>query len=162
MVTPTEQSPGPNIMPSVSEIFEAQERLMSSLFDQAKAYSQVVLGIGYVSIFASWAFTKDFLSKNEVFWSALLVSLSIFVFVIFEVLSMFLTSRTLLGVAEAVQNPAQFSAILEKRRKADAKLFKGYARSWVWCWAFSVLTGVGSAFILLGAFIGHLWAEYAG
>jgi hypothetical protein len=157
-VTP---EPNPHLGgPILSEdILKANERLVTSSFDQAKAYSQIVLGIGYVSIFAAWSFAKEFISRDQALWSALLASLSVFVFVLFEVFSMFVTSRTLLALVAATQQPQNFHRVLEEWRKKDAKLVRSYGRCWVWCWFFCVITGVGSAFILLGAFVGALLAR---
>lgn len=143
-----------------SEIEKAQIRLVTATFDQAKAYAHVVLGIGYVSIFAAWGFTREYLTREQIFWSAFLASLSIFVFVLFEVFSMFVTSRTLLKLAEAVRNPARFHEVIAENERKDRALLQSYARSWILCWGFSVVTGVAAALILLGAFVGQLWANH--
>ncbi len=141
---------------TAEQLAAAQEKLLTATFDQAKAYSQIVLGIGYVSIFAAWSFTREFLTRDQILWSALLASLSIFVFVLFEVLSMFVSSKTLLVVAEAASRPQEFNSILLSHQAGQMRLMSIYARCWAWCWGFSFLTGVSSALILLGAFVGHL------
>lgn len=136
---------------------EVQERLLSSVYEKANAYSQIVLGVGYVSIFAAWSFTKELLTPNEVLWSALLASLSAFVFVMFEVLSMFVTSQTVLGLAKAARSkPGELDQIMVENERNERRLMTVYARAWVWCWGFSVITGVLAGLILISAFVGHL------
>lgn len=140
----------------MDDFFEAQERLVTSTFDKAKTYSQVVLSVGYVGLFASWSFTKAFLTNTEVFLSATLATLSLLVFVLFEVITMFFTSWNLLALQQAVQDREHFKQILDAHELKSKKLNISYRRIWVICWGFSVITGVASAGILMGAFLCHL------
>lgn len=140
----------------MDDFFEAQERLITSSFDKAKAYFQVVLSIGYVGLFASWSFTKAFLTENEVFWSATLAILSLLVFVLFEVITMFFTSWNLLALQQAVQDREHFKQIIDAHEIKSKKLNVSYRRVWIICWLFSVITGVAAAGILMGSFLCRL------
>ena len=140
----------------IEKMFSAQERLFASSFDKARAYGQIVSGIGYAGIFVSWSFTKPFLTKGEIFWSAFLAAISIVTFVLFEVFSSFLTSRAILGLAKAVEQKADFAKALEKHDSEEKRLKIVYAKVWSWVWFLSFSTGVASACVLLGAFVGHL------
>ena len=145
-------------MSPLDDIFAAQEKLFSSAFDKAKAYSQIISGIGYAGIFAGWSFTKPFLSREEIFWSAFLASLSIMSFVLFEVFTSFVTSRSLLGMAKALEDKSRFLSVMEANERKEKKLRLLYAKAWFVIWPFSFVTGVAAAGILIGAFAGHLWS----
>lgn len=138
------------------EFIKAQERLLTATFDQARAYSQVVLGIGYVSIFASWGFTKEYLTRGEVLWSALLACISLVFFVMFDVFTTFMASRSILNLASAIDNPTQYLQKVEEKKLRDMRWRKIYTRTWVVCWPVSFVSGIASAAILLKAFVTHL------
>jgi hypothetical protein len=138
------------------EIFAAQEKLFSAGFDKARAYSQIVSGIGYAGIFAAWTFTKQYLTRGEIFWSAFLACLSIAAFVLFEVFTTFITSRMFLGLARALEDRSKFLQVIAEREKEEKRLQYVYSRAWAVLWPFSFVTGVAAAGILLGAFIGNL------
>ena len=138
------------------KFIETQERLLTSSYDKASSYSQVVLGIGYVSIFAAWGFTKEFLTRGEVLWSALLACISVFFFVIFDVVTMFIASRSVLELARSAQDPHAYLQAIEAHQKKEKRLSAIYARIWIVCWPVSFLTGIGSAGILMWAFVSHL------
>jgi hypothetical protein len=146
-------------MTPLDEIHAAQEKLFTSSFDKAKTYSQIVSGIGYAGIFAGWSFTKPFLTRGEIFWSAFLASLSIMSFVLFEVFTSFVTSRSLLRLAKALQDKPRFLQIMQESERSEKRLHFMYAKAWLVIWPFSFATGVAAAAILLGAFAGHLWAN---
>jgi len=59
------------------EILEAQKELLAHTFSQAQAYTNVILVAGYAGFFAIWSFIKPELTKATVFWSGLLISLSL-------------------------------------------------------------------------------------
>lgn len=147
-------------MNDIDKVFAAQERFFSSSYDKARAYGQVVSGIGYAGIFASWTFTKPFLTKGEVFWSALLAAISIMAFVLFEVFSAFMTSRAILGLAKSVEKKAGFLEAVQNLENDEKRLKIVYAKIWSWVWVLSFSTGIASACILLGAFVGHLIGGY--
>lgn len=138
------------------EIIEAQEHLVTASFDKAQAYSQVVLGIGYVSIFAAWGFTKEYLTRGEVLWSALLACVSIVFFVLFDVFTMFISSRTVLQLNKAVEKPERFQEILNQYKETNIKWSRRYVIAWCFCWPASFGTGISSAGILIWAFVTHL------
>ncbi len=142
------------------EILKAQERLITSAFDQAKTYSQVILGIGYVGLFATWGFTKEFLSKNEVLLSALFATIPLSIFIFFEVFSMFFSSWNLIALTKAVQNPSTFQKNMEEYQSKANRLNISYKRIWIICWTISVLTGIGAAATLMRAFLNHLFLVY--
>lgn len=138
------------------EIIEAHERLVTSSFDKAQAYSQVIFSIGYVGIFAASGFTKEYLTREEILWSALLACISIVFFVLFEVFKMFISSRTILQLRNAIRNPELFQQKLKQYEDRNKIWEFRYTIAWYVCWPISASTGIGAAAILMWAFVVHL------
>ena len=68
----------------IQVIQDYQIKLLSALFDKATAYANLIIMAGYAGFFGLWSFTKDKLTPMQVFWSALFITISASVFVIFE------------------------------------------------------------------------------
>ncbi|AMN47949.1 hypothetical protein ACG33_12740 [Steroidobacter denitrificans] len=59
------------------EIADTQERITASAYDYATVYTAVIIFGGYAGFFAIWQMTKEYLSKDQALWSALLIMLSL-------------------------------------------------------------------------------------
>lgn len=144
-----------------ADLLEAQKELLSSAYSQAQAYTNLILGAGYAGFFAAWGFTRDQLSPPQILWSALLVTLSLLSFVLFEVYKSFYTSQALLGLSHTVQNPAQFPQLLEKwkadRRSADIR----FGRIWAGTFWVTLLSGLGGGIVLIYGFVASLINLYS-
>lgn len=63
------------------------EDFFSGLYENARHYTNAVIGTGYAAFFATWGFTRDYLSAEVELLSILLVLLSLASFVGWEVWS---------------------------------------------------------------------------
>lgn len=139
-----------------SDLLETQKELLSSAYSQAQAYTNVILGAGYAGFFAAWGFTRDQLTPTQVLWSALLVTLSLLSFVLFEVYKSFYTSQALLGLSRTVQDPSQFAQLLEKwkleRRSAEIR----FGRIWASTFWITLLSGLAGGLVLIYSFVSSL------
>src|SRR5262245_39174102 len=63
----------------------AQKELLASQYNQAAAYTQVIIGAGYVSFFVVWETLHDILPRTALLASALWLCISVLLFVTFEV-----------------------------------------------------------------------------
>jgi hypothetical protein len=143
-----------------SDLLEAQKELLSAAYSQAQAYTSLILGAGYAGFFAAWGFTRDQLSAPQILWSALLVTLSLMSFVLFEVYKSFYVSRALLALGRTVQDPAQFPQLLEnwkaERRDADIR----FGRIWAGSFWVTLPSGLGGGLILIYGFVSSLIKLY--
>ncbi|MDI1273750.1 hypothetical protein [Polaromonas sp.] len=142
------------------EKLEAQKELISHAYGQARAYTNLILVAGYAGFFAIWSFLKPELTKPEIFWSAILVSVSLAAFVFWEVYQGYFQSRQLLGLVKAVKNPDQFAALIEAHKLAARDQYIVYARVWSVVFFFSVVSGLAGVLVLLFAFVRSLWSFY--
>ncbi len=60
---------------------------VKELLEKATNYSKVVLGLGYAGFFAAWSTMKQQLSPRRMMLSALLLTVSLFAYILYEVVS---------------------------------------------------------------------------
>ncbi len=136
----------------LSELTDIQK----SIFDQASNYTKLVLGLGYAGFFAAWSGTKARLGPVELVGSALLMCLSLFAYIVFEIFQARFFSRTAIDLARTLNRSGQIAALQEyKRRTAEAQ--ERYFKVWSFIFPFCAGTGILGAIILIGAFLHSLW-----
>jgi hypothetical protein len=91
---------------NADRIAEAQQKLLTTSFDKAAVYTTVIIFGGYAGFFALWQLTKDYLSKDQALWSALLILVSMLAFILFEVFKMIVVTRAVFSKANVLRNPA--------------------------------------------------------
>ena len=144
------------------ELLNAQKELLAHSFGHAQAYTSVVLLAGYAGFFAIWSFLKNDLSKVQTFSSGLLIALSLSSYIIWEVYQSFYRSRSLLGLATAIEHPENLEELLAEYRRLERDRVIWLGRVWIFVFGLTVLTGFSAAGILMWAFIETLCMVYAG
>ena len=143
-------------------LLEAQKELLSSTFGQAQAYTNVVLAAGYAGFFGIWSFVKDDLSPGTMFISAFLITISLGLFVLWEVIGMYARNQILTRLAAVVANDEKFTESLtaykQQRQEQNIKLIP----VWRVILAVTVSTAVVAYFILLVAFVNGIWVSCCG
>lgn len=71
-----------------AEITDVYQKIITANIKKSIAYTNLMLFGGYAGFFALWQFTKEFLSRQQVLWAALLVFISLVCFIVFEVVKM--------------------------------------------------------------------------
>ena len=141
-------------------MLDAQKELLSSAFSQANAYTNLILGAGYAGFFTAWAFTKDRLTLSELFWSALLVTCSLFLFVTFEIVKAFYMGTAYIGLARVVEDEANFMSHLAQfkrvRRVSDIR----FGKIWLYVFLVTAMSGLAGGAILISAFVRNLFRLY--
>lgn len=142
------------------DLLNAQKELTAHTFSQAQAYTNLVLVAGYAGFFAIWSFIKTDMSRAQIFWSGLLITLSLTTFMVWEIYASFCRSKSLLGLARAVNDPENFLAHLHSHKADEQNRVIRHGRAWAVAFAFTVLTGFSAIGILLWAFVCGLWKVY--
>ncbi len=68
-----------------STYLEKLKEMQSSIFDKASTYTTLIMGLGYGGFFAAWSGAKEYLLPLELVISAFLVTISLFVYLLFEI-----------------------------------------------------------------------------
>jgi hypothetical protein len=138
-------------------LFEAQKELLSSTFGQAQTYTNVVLAAGYAGYFGVWSFVRNDLGRATMFASALLITISLGAFVLWEVIGMYMRNSVLIRLASVVADEEQFAVRLAAYKKERQDQNIRLIPVWKVVLAITVLTAVVAYFILLSAFVHGLW-----
>jgi hypothetical protein len=92
--------------------------IQKSMFDQTSNYSKLVLGLGYAGFFGAWAGTKANLRPAELVASALLICLSLFAYIVFEILQAGFLSRAAIDLGRTLGKPElQISALQQYQER---------------------------------------------
>lgn len=157
------------IVEDLAKARQASEVASASLYEQARSYHNTVISIAYASFFAIWVFSRSYLPPKATVAIALLMGISIILYVFFEILNMlFLQFATVKAMKAAriprVANTLEelFDDAAEQRTRAERNLHaiqkSGLALLGAWPFFFvpSVLTGFGAGLLLLWNFLAFL------
>lgn len=135
-------------------VVETQIRIIAGSYEKANAYTNLIILAGYAGLFALWQFTRDILSRTQVLTAALLILISIVVFVIFEIYKAHYTSRLLrqyLGVVQQPQNrtsPERLLSAMNTFEDAERAAAIHFVRFWQVVFWLTTVTGVSAALVL--------------
>jgi hypothetical protein len=141
------------------KISDAEQKLITVAYDKAATYTTVIIFGGYAGFFALWQLTKDYLSKPQALWSALLILVSIVSFISFEVIKMVLITRSTLTRARALKSPEVRSdpnkllQALQDLEAIQSSRTGGFMAFWAFTVAVCVIGALGGAGTLAYAFI---------
>ena len=79
--------------PIDSRILKELSDFQSALYDKASTYTKLIMGLGYGGFFTAWSGTKSHLSPRLLIGSALLVTVSLVLFITFEILQTMIASH---------------------------------------------------------------------
>ena len=133
-------------------------KIQTTLYDKASTYVKVILGLGYATFFALWSASQQHLTSFQSALSALSMTFSLLIYLLFEVFQMIYTGRHFLSFAkmlgasvgkldEAVKNHE-----LEQNRRTTALV-----RVWVTSLVLCIPMGVLAALILIYSFARRVW-----
>jgi hypothetical protein len=138
-------------------VLKELEQFQAALFDKASTYTKVIIGLGYGGFFAAWSGTKQHLSPRLVVSSALLVTISLVLFIVYEIYQTTVISLLSIEFSKAVDhNPAELPTAMDTYRVKSRKLIRPMLAVWKYVFAATVATGLGAAGILIYAFIRSL------
>jgi hypothetical protein len=141
-------------------LIEPQIKLQSSLFDKARAYTNVILAIGYVGYFGVWSASRPFLSKRQTIWTLVLLLVSLTTFVLYEVLTMFVASRAMrkrsLELFSVPVNDLDVPEILGRFASIDAAANRSMLKL-APLWPFVYVVAVGSGLLGIGTMLSGLF-----
>jgi hypothetical protein len=131
--------------------------LQSAAYGSARTYTTVVIFGGYAGLFTVWNLSREVMETSTATWVALLASLSLLSFVMFEVYSMIsraLQIRSFAALLTKNLQPDEFLAEHEKlNRHQQFKAFKIEIPLWAVSVTISVITAFAAALILIFVFV---------
>jgi hypothetical protein len=153
---PVEPTSRPPIVPA--ELIDFQK----TMYDKATTYTKVIMGLGYGCFFAAWSGTKAYLSPKLLVGSALLVTFSLVLFVLYEICETMITSYLSVDFANTLSKPGtNVSAALLAHKDKMSRLTRPLVSFWKVTFPLSALTGLAGAGILIYAFVASLVRMWA-
>ncbi len=146
--------------PQSDSVIAAQKELLAFSYNSAAAYTNLILGAGYVGYFAAWTFVHDRLTPVTELWTALLVLLSLLSFICFEVYKSFYISRSLQSLHLVVSDPAHFVRRVDEYDKSMQALTIQMFTIWRWAFWITLTTGIAGAGVLISAIVHGLVLHY--
>jgi len=122
---------------AAEKMIETLVKILSSSYDKAVAYNNVLIVAGYAAFFAIWGATKPALTHWVSIASALLMVTSATVFVLFELLKMVHTSRAMTQLQsitadeEARKSPEVLQSKIKEYEAAQRLGSLRFLRIWV-------------------------------
>jgi len=141
---------------------DSQKKFMSEMYEKAIGYTNIMILAGYAGFFGLWNATKEHISKQQMMWAALLMLISLAIFVFFEIWKGYDTSRRMNELSRELNNPENQKSI-ERLRKAiqdfdsrECNRTIWFARIWNSTVLLSIAFGLSSVLILGWEFIKNL------
>ena len=141
---------------------ETQIKVLSATYDKSAAYTNLIILAAYAGFFGLWQLTKDYLSKPMALWSALLMLISVVMFVFVEVVKMvliqhnFMQKAKVLKLPEVKQNPDALAKAYAELGTVHERVLFHFMRFWVAALLVIIVSGMSAASILGYAFISGL------
>jgi hypothetical protein len=146
----------------VDSLVAAHKEILAFSYNSAAAYTNVILGAGYVGYFATWSFVHDRLTPLTELWTALLVLVSLLSFICFEVYKSFYISQSLEALHVVVSDPAHIVQRTAEYEKKMESLSIQMFTTWRWAFWITLTTGIAGASVLISAVVHGLFLHYLG
>jgi len=141
------------------EFFDGQVKLYSALYDKSTAYTNVIIAVGYAGFFGLWSLTKPSLPNALATIAASLMSMSLAIFVLFEVYKITTVGRAAARRATAMFNGAgnpDMQNFVERLREYEAANLRDalrLSRASPWILGPTLVLGLSAYTVLLAAFL---------
>ena len=123
-----------------------------AVVDKALVYSKVIVGLGFGGFFAAWSALKTSMSHPALLWSALLITISLVLYVSVEVFQVMVISHLSLKFAKIEIGP-NYLQEFRKYQEAYRKLIKRVAALWYVGFPLCVIGGFLGAGVLIDSFV---------
>ena len=129
-------------------------KTLSALYDKAAAYSNLIMAAGYAAFFAVWVNVKPFLTPFQMRASALAMTLSLVVFVTWELAKMIRVSRNLQRQFDLSRvEPRQYDERLAEYKKAERQFNVTFLKAWSFVLVAAIFPAIVAVSIILYAFV---------
>lgn len=137
-------------------------RIIAAAYEKASAYANLLIVAGYAGFFALWQMTKDYLGRKQTLLSALLMLVSLIVFIVFEIYKGHYTSRFLKTFHNSILKREHQTSLgtfveqmtaLEQAERQGALRFLTFWNMTFWV---TTITGLGAGFILAVSLVHRL------
>lgn len=127
------------------------------LHERSLSYTNLVIGAGYAGYFALWSLARDYILPPLARISLFAMSVSLAIFVLFEIAKMMSISRSIMAVTRLGEarhsSSAERESIIASVLTAHAIEAQRFLRYWARTIGPCIIFGVVGALILMGALL---------
>jgi hypothetical protein len=146
-----------------AELPQKFEKVLAGTVDVANAYVSKMLTVGYATFFAIWALTKSYMSPAQVFLTALLMLVSVAIFVANEIFNITMINRVARALlsAEPLKTYKDLAAKVEgietelRSLSATATRYRGIQSGSLYT---TLAFACGAVLVMVYALLVGLWA----
>ena len=137
--------------------------IQSTLFDKAATYSNLIIVAGYVGIFTIWGNTRRHIDKIDNITIAILLGISLAVFVTYQIVKMHSYAKHFLEVRYLLKDniPSRdfFRRYNDLQNKSDRITLTSGAMTGYICFWFCVIPAIAALMLLAYHFLLILWRQ---
>lgn len=143
-----------NTHPDFKKFFEEQNKLLNIALQESKNYNSFFISVAYVGFFTLFNAAKNYLNKEDLFLIIILITISIFSFVIWEIGKMIYNSIIFLNYIYSIKKePLKTIEIQEKLKIKIFNSNKVLIPLWIIVLILSALTGFIAVAIMFKSII---------
>jgi hypothetical protein len=153
-------------MGSIASNQERMDELIKfniQFFEKAQAYANALILAGYAGLFTLWSFAQKNLTHRQIDVVAIMLGLSLMLFVSWEIYSMTFSATSYSRFVEIIdESPEKFFARFDSYQRELRLRTKKYRRRWAFCFYPTLVFGYGAAVLLLYNIIANLlgWPQW--
>jgi hypothetical protein len=147
---------------AAKELLDNQIKLVTTIYEKAQAYTNLLIAAGYAGFFALWSLTRQYITKEQAIGAALFVLTSLVTFVLFEVFKNVASAYFLIPRVNALGDPRaekDLQSVLQRFKVLDAasKAFSlKFVKVWYVVLTICIVTGLAGTAVLAYAFVRQL------
>lgn len=146
-------------MSSQRDRLEAIKEISADQFSQARAYTNVLLAAGYAGLFGLWSILKDSVSSQATVICGLLISLSLAIFLLWELVGMFARHQTLAEMNKLFSSGDEFDSLAQNHAVRMRNFNITLLRIWPYFLWPTIIFGFGAFFVLIASFLSLLFPK---
>lgn len=126
--------------------------VQARLFDKAAAYNNLVVSLGFAGFLTIWVWSRDILHPWDSNLVLLLLGSSLFLFILWNVISSFLISRQNIKLGKIVSSNLPAATKIERIEVAEAEIRKWslkYYAAWYFVFVLAATSGFIAGLLLL-------------
>ena len=135
-----------------NQLLDRQIQVQSTLFDKSATYNNIVVTLGYAGFFGIWNFSRNLINPSESKFLLTLLGFSLFLFVIWTVVTSFFVSLSNMKVGNALMADLLPIEKFQLLNKVEAEIKRSqliYFLSWYWVFLLTLATGFLAGLLLL-------------
>lgn len=143
----------------LAEFIEKQKEVVTSTYEHAKQYSNIIILGGYAGLFTIWNFTREDLQKWQVLTVGLCTLISLFIYIVFELYGAWLRATQVHNQIRELVEAERLNQFPVEYGKSEMARAQRFMAIWPYFFFGAVLFALAAALILVYSFVSGLLCD---